>query len=172
MSVAVADGASRHSVHSAQREEYVEYAFLGALCADGWRLGRLVEVARAATDAHGYDVILSEGGITRHVQLKSSILGGKAAHQSVNLKLCDRPGGCVIWIVVDGDTLALQRYGWFGARNGAPLPNPGDRPVRHAKGDATGAKAIRPGLRRLPRGAFDWLDGIAPLFDRMFEAAH
>jgi hypothetical protein len=53
--------ADRHALYSSQREEYVEYAFLGALCAEGWRRHRYMEVVRASTDAYGYDLILSEG---------------------------------------------------------------------------------------------------------------
>ena len=148
----------------------MEYILLAALCSEGWRRGRLLEVARASTDAHGYDLILSEGGTTRHVQCKASVEGGRTAAQAIHLNLASRTGGCVIWMIEDAENLRLKRFGWFGGGLGAPLPPLGDREVRHTKGDSEGAKAVRPNLRRLPRGAFEWLEGVEAVFDRLFGA--
>lgn len=88
----------KHFVHSAQREEYVEYMVLAQLCAIGWQRDRFIEVARAQTDAHGYDLVLGCHGITRHVQLKANKAGGRTRLQKINSALARKEGGCVLWV--------------------------------------------------------------------------
>ncbi|KIT17340.1 hypothetical protein jaqu_10720 [Jannaschia aquimarina] len=148
----------------------MEYAFLAAICAEGWRHDRLVEVAKAATDAHGYDLILSARAVTRYVRLKASVAGGRSARQKVSLDLAKRVGGCVLWLVVDEDDLALRRLGWIGGAPGERLPDLGDRVAKHTKGNAEGAKLPRENHRVLAKGRFDRGDEIGQVFDRLFGA--
>lgn len=160
--------ANRHNIHSSEREEYVEYIVLGALCSWGWSRGRLVEVSRTKTDAFGYDVVLSSGGVTRHVQLKASVAGGTTRDQKVNSALARREGGCVLWIRVDADTLMPVDYGWFGGAPGQPMPDLGDKVARHSKGDATGEKKLRPGIRVVPWSRFVKLQTAGEVFACLF----
>ena len=88
----------KHSLRSSEREEYIEYIFLGDICSFGWMNDRFVEVARAQTDAFGYDLVLSSGGVTRHVQLKASKVDGKTAFQKISMSLTEKESGCVVWI--------------------------------------------------------------------------
>ncbi|HEX6372902.1 MAG TPA: hypothetical protein VF006_28525 [Longimicrobium sp.] len=41
----------------------------------------------------------------------------------INLRLAERPSGCVVWIWFDPDTLALGPFYWFGGAAGEPLPD-------------------------------------------------
>jgi hypothetical protein len=129
----------KHSIHSSEREEYVEYIFLAELCSYAWSVDRFVEVARAHTDAFGYDLLLSSNGIIRHLQLKSSVVGGRTRNQKVSLALEKKESGCVIWIKLDETTLKPHGYGWFGGsvgltptitdRDRFPPPAPPPRPT-------------------------------------------
>lgn len=155
--------------HSVLREKVVEHIFLAelsrALLLD---LRTPFEVLRAEFDASGYDMAIEAGGRLRHVQLKATASTGSRASVDVQLALADKPGGCVVWIYVDPQTLALGPFLWFGGEPGRPLPPLGDREVRHSRGDATGAKKVRAGLRRLPRGSFTRFDAIRELAMAMF----
>lgn len=160
--------ADKHSLRSSEREEYLEYIFLGALCSYGWSQDRFVEVARSHTDAFGYDLVLSAEQTTRHLQLKSSVVGGRTRTQSIRLDLGQKPSGCVVWMKIDADDLQPVSYGWFGDDQGGPLPDLGDKVARHTKGDATGHKSNRAGLRQVPWSSFKEIDTMPGLFERLF----
>ena len=120
----------KHHLHSSTREEYVEYILLAELCSFGWSRDRFVEVARTQTDAQGYDLMLACDGVIRHVQLKASKAGGRTATQNVNVALADKPGGCVVWIVVEPETLRPEAYSVVRriAGRGAARPRNARRP--------------------------------------------
>jgi len=163
------DDTEKHAIHSSIREEYVEYIFLGKLCSFAWKTGRFVEIARSNTDAFGYDIILTNSGIVRHVQLKATREGGKTSFQKINAALANAPNGCVVWMYVDNPTLKPIRYGWFGGAPGQQLPPLGEIAAKHTKANAEGVKAQRSGIRKVAKSRFDWLDGIEPVFDRLFK---
>ena len=81
-----------HNAASSLREQYLEYALLGALCQEMWRRGLEMDILRSHTDRSGYDILLEADGIQRHVQLKSSFVGAKTSRQKINVKLANRPG--------------------------------------------------------------------------------
>jgi len=157
------------SEHSVLREKVIEHIFLAelsrALVLD---LKLPFEVLRAEFDANGYDVAIEAAGLLRHVQLKASASTGRRAHVDVQLSLADKPGGCVIWIFVDPDSLKLGPFLWFGDERGRSLPPLGDREVKHSRGDATGAKKVRPRLRRISKGEFTRFETIKELAKAMF----
>ena len=158
----------KHSLRSSEREEYIEYILLAELCSYGWQNDRFVEVARAQTDAFGYDLVLSAEGYTRHVQLKASIESGKARSQKINRGLERKASACVIWMKVHPDTLRPLLFGWFGDLPGKPLPDLGQRRAKHTKGNADGKKLERPNLREVAWSSFEELKSTAEVFDRLF----
>ncbi len=157
-----------HTDHSSVREQYIEYGFISDVCKEMWKRGYAVDILHCHTDLSGYDVLFEANGIQRHVQLKSSYNGGNTSRQKINLKLGEKPSGCVIWIRFDEDTLNQTSYLWYGCENGGPLPNLGTMVAKHSKGDADGVKAERQGLRVLNKGNFDEVDSISMLVDMLF----
>ena len=155
--------------HSVLREKVVEHIFLAELSRSLLLdLKQPFEVLRSEFDAFGYDVVIEVGGILRHFQLKATVSTGRRANVDIQVALGDKPGGCVVWIFVDKDTLELGPFLWFGAGPGRALPDLGEREVRHSRGDAAGTKKVRTGLRRLPKGAFTRFDAIRDLAAAMF----
>jgi hypothetical protein len=162
-------GASAHSSDSSLREQALGHAFLGQLLAFMWRSGaRDIEVLKSEVDRGGYDVVLEANGIIRHVQLKSSFRGSKVREVDVSTKLLRKPGGCILWLEFDPDSLAIERYYWFGGRAGTALPDLGLRVSRHSKGNSVGAKNERPIHRVLTRGRFEALANIGKVVENLF----
>lgn len=154
---------------SVLREKVIEHVFLADL-SRSLLLDLKVpfEVLRAEFDANGYDLVVEACGVVRHIQLKAMRAGGKRAHVEVNTALAGKPSGCVIWIVVDPDTLQPGPFLWFGGEPGAPLTPLGDRVGRHSKANSLGFKAERSGMRVVPRSRFEVLATIADVARRLF----
>lgn len=163
--------AELYSVHSVLRERIVEHVFVGDVLRRLWQRGITdVEVLRSEFDAGGYDLVLSRGAVVRHLQLKSIVEGGKAVSVVVNLKLAQKPSGCVLWIVVDS-ALNLRSYRWFGAEPGEPLPGLMDSPLaRHTRATATGVRQPRAEHRVVHRRRFEVLDKLDTVLERLFGA--
>lgn len=144
-------------------EQLVEHAFVAELLQEAW-FGhkQVIEVLRSEIDASGFDLVLECNDITRHVQLKTSGLGATTAYQKVSLKLGEKRGGCVIWIVRDETCAASKHrvelsYRFFGtpaSEAKLDVSNPIFKIAKHTKGDATGTKKERPGIRLVPKSAF------------------
>lgn len=162
-------GASAHSSDSSLREQALGHLFLGQLLAFMWRAGvRDIEVLKSEVDRGGYDLVLEANGIIRHVQLKSSFRGSKVREVDVSTKLLRKPGGCILWLEFDPETLAIERFYWFGGAAGSALPDLGLRVSRHSKGNSQGEKNERPIHRVLTRGRFDALADIRDVIERLF----
>ncbi len=161
----------KHSLRSSEREEYVEYIFLAALCSHGWATDRFAEVSRSKTDAFGYDLVLSSGLVTRHVQLKASRMGGAARSQKINQALTQKPSGCVVWLKVDSDTLLPKSYGWLGSSPGLQLKDLGTKIAKHTKANAEGVKNLRQNIRQVGWTKFTPLASIGEVFDALFGQA-
>jgi hypothetical protein len=130
-----------------------------------------VEVLRSDVDSSGYDVVLEHANVVRHIQLKSSFSNSTVARQNVSMKLAQKPSGCVIWIVVDRDTLNLGPFLWFGGAPGEALPAIDHFPVaKHTKGNAEGVKADRPNIRVIGKGRFKELSTLDDLITALFGA--
>ncbi len=143
--------------------------FLGQLLAFMWRTGaRDIEVLKSEVDRGGYDIVLELNGVIRHVQLKSSFRGSKVREVDVSTKLLLKPGGCILWLEFDPDSLAIERFFWFGGRVGSALPDLGLRVSRHSKGNGEGAKNERPIHRIVTRGRFEALSDIREVVGRLF----
>lgn len=160
-----------HNADSTLREQYLEYGFLDVVCREMWKRGIPVDVLHTRTDRNGYDLALEANGVLRHIQLKSSFAGAKTARQTINTRLAEKPGGCVVWIRFDPATLDPVEYLWFGGGPGEPLPPLGDKVARHSKGNADGVKAERAGLRVVSRSAFLPVGRACDLAERLFGEA-
>lgn len=158
-----------HSSHSMLRELIVEYLFIGELLRECWRVGVTdVEVLRSDTDSFGYDLVLSRGPISRHVQLKTSRYDAKTDKQKISLSLASKPSGCVIWILIT-DKLEFRSFLWFGGPPGKPLPEIIDKPIaKHTKGTSEGAKNDRLNHREIKRKEFETEDSLKGILDRLF----
>jgi hypothetical protein len=158
-----------HSQESSLREQAIGHQFLGQLLAEMWRSNqRDIEVLRGEVDRAGYDLVLESNGFVRHVQLKSSFVGSKVRHVSVSTRLLSKPGGCVIWLEFDADTLGIERYFWFGGEPGQPLPDLGSRVSRHSRANSIGVKSERPMHRELSKSRFEAISEIGQLLIRLF----
>jgi hypothetical protein len=160
---------SAHSFDSSLREQALGHIFLGQLLAFMWRNGRRdIEVLKSEVDRGGYDVVLESNGIIRHIQLKSSFRGSKVREVDVSTKLLRKPGGCILWLEFDRESLAIERYYWFGGRAGTGLPDLGLRVARHSKANSEGEKNERPIHRVLTRGRFEALADISKVVGKLF----
>ena len=154
-------------------EQLVEHVFISEVLQEVWfRFRKTVEVLRSEVDASGYDVVLECNGVLRHVQLKTSKIGGKRANQKVNVALSDKPSGCVVWILRNEDQqnhrVRLQ-YLFFGDDAGKKLPSlEGFSVGKHTKGNKDGVKAERQSIRVVPKGKFKSIDSITELVKQLF----
>lgn len=163
----MADGWS--AAASVERERALEHLFLGELSSRILlETGRGPEILKSEHDSYGYDVVIELAGFLRHLQLKVGRHDGERAHLDINMQLAMKPSGCVIWAMVDPATYRLGPFYWFGGLPGEPLPDLGDRSVRHSRANRDGVKAVRPGLRRLPKGRLERLDTIEEVILRLF----
>ena len=162
---------SPHYIHSTLRERIVEHVFVGEALRNLWRRGVTdVEVLRSEFDAGGYDVVMGLGKIVRHIQFKTITSGGKGTSVNVSLKLRDKPGGCVIWIVIT-PKLDLESFLWFGGAPGEALPDIDHmKAARHAKANAQGVKNTRPNHRIVPRSRFEKIGSLNIVLERLFGA--
>jgi hypothetical protein len=159
-----------HSEHSSYREKLLEHLFIGEVLRHLWRQGcTTAEFLRPEVDSGGYDLVIACNNVLRHIQLKSSYKGATTARQSVNIRLAEKPSGCIVWVMFDEESLALGPFFWFGGTPNKPLPDITSFPVaRHTKGNARGLKAARPNIRVLKRTDFDEVASIPELVERLF----
>jgi len=161
---------TQHTENSSYREKLIEHLFVAELLKLSWLHHCCsLEVAKPEVDNSGYDLIVEAMGVVRHIQLKTSIVGGKTAVQKIHTKLAEKPSGCVVWIYIDEKTLHLGPFLYFGAEAGKPLPSLVDRKVaKHTKGNKDGFKAERQNIRVLPKGSFTEIKSIENLYLRLF----
>lgn len=158
----------KHSRHSVLREVILEHLLVGELLRVLWARDIFdAEVLRSEFDASGYDLVVSRQAITRHVQLKASIVGGRRSTVDVNLGLSGKPSGCIIWMFVTDD-LKIDHYYFFGDEPGLSLPDIIDgKVVRHTKGNSLGEKLMRPNLREIRKSAFEKVADVEGVLERL-----
>jgi hypothetical protein len=163
------DKKSMHYLHSTLRERIVEHIFVGKVLRWFWNHGIAeVEVLRSEFDAGGYDLVMSYKKIDRHIQFKTTVVGGKADSVKASLKLKEKPGGCIIWIFVTEDLELEESYRWLGGLPGHQLEILSPKFAKHTKGDSKGNKAERPQHRIIPRGDFDEPCSFDELMEKLF----
>lgn len=148
----------------------IEHLLVGELLKLSWlRYGATLEVSVPALDRAGHDIVLEVGGVTRHVQFKSSASGAKAAVQKVHIELGAKPSGCVIWTYFNRENLKLGPFLYFGAAPGEALPDlRGFAVAKHTKANSQGLKADRPNIRVVPRSRFQRLESVPELYEALF----
>jgi hypothetical protein len=154
-------------------EQLVEHVFVAELLQEAWfRHGEIIEVLRSEVDASGFDLVLECRGVLRHVQLKTSRTAARTAAQKVSLALGTKPSGCVVWVLRDEDHGSARMrlsFLFFGGRPGERLPSLETyRVARHTKADSKGQKALRPGLRVVPKSRFEPAATTSVLLERLF----
>jgi hypothetical protein len=161
---------SQHFLQSSYREKLIEHLFVGELLKYSW-LNRAcaLEIAKPEVDNCGYDIVASEAGVIRHLQLKASSRGAKAAHQKVQVALGVKPSGCVVWIYFDPETLVLGPFLLFGGAAGEPMPTLSTFKVaRHTKANTQGIKSERPRIRVVPKARFRNYEQLADIYAALF----
>lgn len=164
---------TQHSENSSYREKLIEHLFVAELLKLSWlHHSCSLEVAKPEVDNCGYDLITESTGIVRHIQLKTSIIGGKTAYQKVHTKLAEKPSGCVVWIYFDETSLHLGPFLYFGAESGKPLPSLVEfKTAKHTKGNKDGVKAERQNIRVLPKRSFKTIESIEGIYAQLFQVA-
>jgi hypothetical protein len=159
-----------HSEHSSYREKLLEHLFIGDVLRYLWCNGvTSAEFLRPEVDSGGYDLVIACNRIIRHIQLKASYHGASTNKQNVNIRLAEKPSGCVVWVVFEPDTLALGPFLWFGGQPGEPLPDlSGCRVARHPKRNAQRERTARPNIRELKIREFVRVPSIPELVERLF----
>jgi hypothetical protein len=161
----------KDSLHSTLRERIVEHAFVGDALRLLWRNGVVdVEVLRSEFDAHGYDLVMTQGRVVRHIQFKTGT-SKKPGDVSVSLALAEKPSGCVIWIRVN-EHLEMGPFFWFGGPPGERLPLIDDCeiPLRAAHNKA-GVRPPRRNHRLVSGRRFEELQTMAEVLTRLFGKA-
>jgi hypothetical protein len=160
--------------HSSFREKLLEHVFISELLQEAWlKQGRKIEVLRSEVDDCGYDLVLMSGPVTRLVQLKSSRSSSTTSEQTVSLRLCERAGGCVLWLIFDEDqeTGRLQlNYRFFGPGPGETLVlDEAFKTAKHVKANAQGVFLERPKHRVVTKKHFRPVPGgVSELITLLF----
>ena len=162
--------ATEHSLFSSYREMLLEHLFAGEVMRHVWRSGaRRLEILKPQVDDGGYDLVLEGNSFVRHIQLKATFQGSKVARFKVNTGLESKPSGCVIVLLFEQTSLSLGPFLWFGAKPGERLPDLSAYPIaKHSKGNAQGIKLQRPNLKVVPRSAFQSIETVADVTERLF----
>ena len=103
---------------SSYRESVLEQLWCAEILQAAWIGGYpVIEISRPFVDFQGYDLEVSAGSITRHVQLKPT-----KGQISVHRALAEKPSACLINLrpAVVGDRTAFT-YDFFGSPPGEPL---------------------------------------------------
>jgi hypothetical protein len=161
------------SLKSSFYEQVVEHVFIAEVLQEAlFGFGQTVEVLRSEVDSSGYDLVFECNGILRYVQLKTSKHDAKRQSVNVNIALAKKPGGCVVWLVRDHDPATRRiklAYLFFGGGTDQMLPDlDGFRMGKHAKGDSTGKKNVRPSIRLVPKKRFTKLTTTQALVEKLF----
>lgn len=159
-----------HSRLSSYREMLLEHLFAGEVMRHVWCSGaRRMEVLKPQVDDGGYDIVLEANAVVRHVQLKATFRGSTVARFNISAGLASKPSGCVVVLQFERETLELGPFLWFGSAPSSPLPGITRYPLaKHTKGNAQGVKAVRPGLRSVPRSAFERVSSVPVIVEKLF----
>jgi hypothetical protein len=111
----------RYATSSAYFASVAEHVLLADVLTYAWYIKRVeLQVLHAEVDVAGYDLVLSDHRVIRHIQLKA----GQNSPVPISLRLCDAPSGCVVWVRLDEASNGWRpdvRYRFLGGGPGEPL---------------------------------------------------
>ena len=145
-------------------ENTLEYQFCGAITSELLLRGHAFDLLRSDRDLTGYDLVIEANGVTRHIQLKAQIAGGRAVEVSAQTKLETKPSACIIWTTYDPVTLRPAAWRFFGEKPGECITPLGDRIAKHSRGE----KGFRPQHRIVKANRFEKVSDVEQLVDRLF----
>jgi hypothetical protein len=159
--------ANNDHLNSTLREKIVEHTFISGVLCSLWRRGvRDVEVLRSEFDASGYDLVLSQGRIVRHIQLKTA--SGRNRRVGIHRSLAKKASGCVVWINID-DALNFRDFYFFGGPPGEPLPDISTfTSLKRTTPNKKGIKPVRQNHVEISRTKFTKLATLDDVVDRLF----
>lgn len=162
--------ATEHSLLSSYREMLLEHLFAGEVMRHLWISGtKRLEMLKPQVDDGGYDLVLEANAVVRHIQLKATFSGSKVERFNINLGLASKPSGCVIVVIFEQSTLKLGPFLWFGNAPGKQLPDlSAYRVAKHTKANSEGIKLDRPQIRVIPKTAFELVETIPVLTQKLF----
>ena len=162
---------TQHTENSSYREKLIEHLFVSELLKLSWLHDDCsLEIAKPEVDNSGYDLIAERPGLIRHIQLKTSIIGGKTASQKIHIHLSNKPSGCMVWVYFDEQTMQLGHFLYFGEGAGKPLPSLLEYKIaKHTKGNKDGIKAERQNIRVLPKRAFKRIESVEEISAQLFK---
>ena len=147
----------------------IEHRFIADIMMIAWyKHQATVEILRSEIDVSGYDIIMSYKNIKRHIQLKSSIAGGRTVQQRINISLLEKENPCIVWLVREYDEEKKDfnfKYLFWGARTGGR--NTADIKNCKKPRDAKGKKE-KLNHRNVPKGKFEVCEDIEDLFSKLF----
>jgi hypothetical protein len=134
--------------------------------------GHKLQMFHAEVDDCGYDIVLTLGSATRHVQLKASHAKAKATGQDIHSELARAVGGCVVWMFYDPVTWQILSYRFFGSAPGEPMPSLQSFPIAvRVFPNRQGILPPRPNVRRLKKSLFTIIPTMDLLVTRLFGIA-
>ena len=160
----------KHSHDSSFREKLIEHLLISELLKYSWQRGDCtLELSKPEVDRTGYDLVAECNGYIRHIQLKTTKSGARAASQNVHVALAGKPSGCIVWVYFDESTLELGPFLYFGGMPREALPDLSSFKVaKHTKGTSQGEKLERPNIREVKKGAFTKLESVQHLWYALF----
>ena len=151
------DFARAIQAHSHRVEAILKHAFLWRLYSELWQRqpNTKVLVFESEIDDSGFDVVVSVGTYTRHIQLKSSMVGSSTKSTPLHQSLCRLPGGCVVWMEYLRSTLEVQKYHVFAFSNPSePLDFSNFPLAKSTRANSRGVKKLRADCHQVPKTAF------------------
>lgn len=82
---------------------------------------RRLTVLKAEVDSEGYDRALASGSAPRYVQFKTLGRRASTVNYSIKAPRADLPGGCVLWLCYDQESLTRMHYQLLAGAPGEPL---------------------------------------------------
>jgi len=158
------------SENSLYIEKTLEQSLLAKLSQVAWRKrkSKLLEIATAEIDNKGFDVVLTVGKITRHVQLKCLKLGAKRRNVDVNVGLFDKPSGCVLLCEYNPSDLEFTGFYFFGNSPGKRLPDIRKLPVALNPRRSLKGRTPRKNVPNIPKRRFAQVSKIEGVVEKLF----
>lgn len=128
-----------------------------------------VQIFHSEVDDAGYDIVLTWGSITRHIQLKASHLKAKRQAIDVHTALADAAGGCVVWMFYEPVTFDIRLYRYFGSNPNQQLPDLSRFKIaKRVFPNIEGIRPERKRIRSVPKRAFEGIANLPRLATKLF----